>query len=207
MKRRHLISLALLAGTAARAQPNGLVEGQNFVRLEKPQGRPAGGKIDVIEFFSYACPHCHAFEPDLDAWIKRVPQDVAVRRVPVPFLANAANFQRTYYALEALGLVDAVQSKVFAAVHVQGLRLGKPEEIADLVARNGGDAAKFLAHFQSFSVAAAQTRASKMTDDYAVDGVPSLVVDGRYQTSPGMAGGPKQALAVVDALIQRVRRA
>ncbi len=207
MNRRHLISLALLAGPAAQAQPNALVEGQNFARLDKPQGRLVAGKVDVIEFFSYACPHCHAFEPELEAWIKRAPADVVVRRVPVPFLANAANFQRTYFALDAMGLVDTVQSKVFAAVHVQGQRLGRPEEIAELVARHGGDAAKFLAHFQSFSVAAAVARASKMTDDYAVDGVPSLVVDGRFQTSPGMAGSPRQALAVVDALLQRIRRA
>lgn len=207
MNRRHLISLAVLAGSAARAQPNALVEGQNYTRLAKPQARLMAGKIDVIEFFSYACPHCHAFEPELQAWLQRVPPDVVVRRVPVPFLANAANFQRTFFALEAMGLVDTMQSQVFAAVHVHGLRLGSPQEIADWVGRHGVDAAKFLSHFQSFSVAAAVARASKMIDDYAVDGVPLLVVAGRYQTSPALAGSPRQALAAVDALIQRIRQA
>ena len=98
-----------LAGTAS-AQ-GGFVEGQQFVRIEPAVPTSTQGKIEVLEFFSYACPHCNAFEPLIAPWAKKLPADVVFRRVPVPFLMNAENFQRTYYALEALGLVDAMQRR------------------------------------------------------------------------------------------------
>jgi len=208
---RHLLaaaaSPALLMPALATAQA--LVEGQTYVRLQTPQPPLVPGKIDVVEFFSYACSHCNHFEPDLEAWAKTLPPDVALRRVPVPFLANASNFQRAYYALESMGLVDTLQAKVFAAVHVERKRLDKPEDIAELVGRNGGDAARFLATFQSFSIATSLNKAKKMTTDYGIDtgpGVPAMVVNGRWLTSPGQAGGGAQALAVVDALVQRSRK-
>ena len=124
MNRRHLnrILIAggiapalLLAGSPASAQSPAPVEGRDYKRLEPPQPAPAAGKIEVLEFFSYACPHCSAFEPTLQAWAQRLPADVVLRRVPVPFLFNAENFQRAYYTLETLDLVDAMQSKIFTA--------------------------------------------------------------------------------------------
>lgn len=213
MKRRDF-SLALLApaaallhgGPAAAQQPT---EGREFVRLQTPQPVQAQGKIEVIEFFSYACPHCNAFEPELEAWARQRPADVLLRRVPVSFLFNAENFQRTYYTLETMGLVDTLQPKVFAAVHVEHARMNKPEDIAALMGRNGVDASRFLATFQSFSVATSANRAKKMTSDYGIDsgpGVPALVVQGRYLTSPAQAGSGRQALAVVDLLIDRARK-
>ena len=199
----------LFAAAPAAAQQPALVEGRTFERLQTPQPTQSPGKVEVIEFFSYACPHCNAFEPDLEAWARMLPGDVVLRRVPVPFLANAENFQRTYFALDALGLVTTMQSKIFAAVHVERRNLGKPDDIAAVIERNGGDAARFLAAFQSFSVATAVNRAKKMTSDFGIDtgpGVPALVVQGSYLTSPAHAGGGRQALAVVDALVQRARK-
>ena len=131
---------------------------------------------------------------------------MAFRRVPVNFLFNADNFQRTYYALETMGLVDQMQAKVLAAVHVERQRLDKPEDIAALVAKNGGDGAKFLAVFKSFSVATAATKASKLQADYKIEAVPALTIQGRYLTSPSQASGAPQSLAVADALIDKVRR-
>lgn len=196
----------LLAGSPASAQSPAPVEGRDYKRLEPPQPAPATGKIEVLEFFSYACPHCGAFEPTLQAWAQHLPADVILRRVPVSFLFNAENFQRTYYALETLGLVEAMQSKIFTAIHADRQRLEKPEEIAALVAKNGGDAAKFLATFKSFSVVTAQMRAKKMTADYKVESVPTLVIQGRFVTSPADAGSAERSLAVVDALIARARK-
>jgi len=164
------------------------------------------GKIEVLEFFSYACPHCNAFEPTLDAWVKKLPADVVFRRVPVPFLMNAETFQRTYYALESLGLVDTMHRKIFAAVHVDRLRLDSANDVAALVAKNGGDSAKFLDAMKSFGVANGVTRAKKMTADYKIDSVPSIAVQGRFITSPSQAGSAEKALQVADFLIQRARK-
>jgi thiol:disulfide interchange protein DsbA len=196
----------LFASAGAGAQGVAPVDGRDFTKVEPPQPTSIPGKIEVLEFFSYACPHCNAFEPTLEAWARGLPGDVVFKRVPVPFLLNADNFAHTYYALETLGLVDKMQAKIFAAVHVDHLRLDKPEDIAAVVAKNGGDAAKFLAAFKSFSVATSVARAKKMTADYKVDGVPTLAVQGHFLTSPEKAGGAPQSLGVVDALILRSRK-
>ena len=181
-------------------------EGTEFTLVNPPMASAAGTKIEVLEFFSYACPHCSAFEPTLEAWAKQLPADVVLKRVPVPFMMNAENFQRTYFALESLGLVGTMQRKVFTAVHVDRLRLDKPAEIAALIVKNGGDEKKFLDAFNSFSVATNVSRAKKLMADYKIDGVPALGIHGRFITSPSMAGSSERALAVADMLIQRARK-
>jgi thiol:disulfide interchange protein DsbA len=196
---------ALVPGGPACAQA-GPVEGKDFVRVETPQppGVPAG-KVEVLEFFSYACPHCSAFEPAIEAWEKQLPADVVLRRVPVAFLMNADNFMRTYYALETIGAVQAMQIKIFRGIHVERKHLEKGEDIAAFVGANGGDAAKFLAAFKSFSVNTSVTRAKKLMADFKVDSVPTLIVQGRWMTSSSQAGSAERALTVVDQLVQRVR--
>ena len=196
-------SLLLASGATLAQAP---VEGRDYSLIQPPQPPANATKIEVLEFFSYACPHCSSFEPMVGPWSRSLPADVAFRRVPVSFLFNAENFQRTYFALEATGLVEQMQSKVFAAVHVERQRLDKPEDIAALVTKNGGDGAKFLAAFKSFSVATAVTKARKMQADYKIESVPALTIHGRFLTSPSQANGSPQSLAVAEALIDKVRR-
>jgi thiol:disulfide interchange protein DsbA len=212
VNRRKFSSVLLVTGLGAAgsmpavAQGGTPAEGAQYTRVEPPVPPIAPGKIEVLEFFSYACPHCNAFEPTVQAWTKKVATDVAFHRVPVPFLMNSENFMRTYYALETMGQVAAMQSKVFAAIHIDRLRLDKPADIAALMAKNGIDSAKFLDVFNSFSVATSVTRAKKLVAAYKIDGVPTLAVQGHYATSPGLAGGAEQAMAVVDFLIQKARK-
>jgi thiol:disulfide interchange protein DsbA len=212
MNRRRFSASLLSAAAASALAASGTafaqapVEGKDFVAVETPQppGVPAG-KVEVLEFFSYACPHCSAFEPTLEAWEKQQPAEVVVRRVPVPFLMNADNFMHAYYALETMGAVQAMQLKIFRAIHIDRKRLEKGEEIAAFVGANGGDAAKFMAAFKSFSVNTSVTRAKKMMADFKIDSVPTLIVQGRWMTSPSQAGTAERALTVVDQLVQRVR--
>ncbi len=197
--------LGLGAFPSAHAQAAAAVEGKDFVRLAQPQPVPAG-KIEVIEFFWYGCPHCNVFEPALDAWSKKLPGDVVFRRVPVafreePFVAH----QKIYYTLEALGQIDALHRKVFAAIHNERQRLDKPADIAAFVAKNGVDAAKFTEVFNSFGIQTKTQQARKLADTYKIDGVPSIGIHGRYFTSPTLAGSADRALAVADQLIQRTR--
>ena len=130
---------------------------------------------------------------------------MAFHRVPVPFLMNAENLMRTYYALETMGQVDTMNPKVFAAIHVERNYLEKPADIAALMAKNGLDAVKFTSVFNSFSVANSVARSKKLMAAYKIDGVPTVTVQGRWATSPGQAGGLEQALAVTDYLVQRSR--
>lgn len=201
-----LASTALGAFTV-RAAAQAPAEGAQYARL-KPAVSPqtAAGKIEVIEFFSYACPHCAAFEPALEAWARTLPADVAFHRVPAHFLFNAEGFQRTYFTLETLGKVDTLQQKIFNAVHVDRQRLDKPADVAALAAKNGVDSAKFLDVYNSFSVANSVNKAKKLAEDYHLDQVPVLAVQGRYTTSPGQAGSPEAALSVVNYLIGQARR-
>ena len=211
MRRRDfsaaLACSAALAPAAARAQ--GVpVEGRNYVRLSQPVpvGAPEG-KIEVIDFFWYGCPHCAAFEPELDSWARRLPEHVAFSRVPVAFRAEPfTTHQRIFYALEALDQLDAMHRKVFYAVHVERMALDKLPEIVSFVARNGVDAGKFTAAFNSFTTQSKIKRANLLVDGYKIDGVPAIGVHGRYYTSGAMAGGNDRALLVADFLVQKLRK-
>ncbi|WP_416462632.1 thiol:disulfide interchange protein DsbA/DsbL [Rubrivivax gelatinosus] len=213
MKRRdfsiHLAGTGLglaLAGTA-HAQ-GGPVEGTHYVRLQTaaPTSIPEGKKVEVVKFFWYECGHCFNFEPQLEAWSKRVPADVAFRRVPVGFTARHQIGQKIFYALEEMGQVGAVHRKVFNAIHVQGKRLLAEKDIVDFMVANGLDGTQFTNAFRSFSVATKANRAKQLADAYKIDGVPALGIQGRYYTSGALAGGHDRALAVTDYLIGRARQ-
>jgi thiol:disulfide interchange protein DsbA len=212
LTRRHFSAALLSSGVGglafpALAEAPAPVQGTQYTRLTPavPIQVPAN-KIEVIEFFSYACPHCSAFEPTLEAWVKTLPPDVMFHRVPVPFLANAEGFARTYYTLETLGKVDAMQLKVFSAVHVDRQRLDKPADVAALAAKNGIDGSKFLDVYNSFSVANSVNKSKKLAEAYKLDGVPTLGVQGRYLTSPSQAGSAEAALATASFLIAEARK-
>jgi len=198
---------AALAPGASRAQ-GGPLEGQHYVRLTQPVPISAPeGKIEVIDFFWYGCPHCAAFEPELDSWARRLPEHVAFSRVPVAFRAEPfTTHQRIFYALEALGLVEAMHRKVFYAVHVERMALDKPAEIGAFVAKHGIDAAQFMTAFNSFTTLSKLKRANSLVDGYKIDGVPAIGVHGRYYTSGTMAGGNDRALLVADFLVQKLRK-
>lgn len=211
MKRRDFSQLLLgCAGLAAtevvlaQAQP---VEGQQYIRLSQaaPVAAPSG-KIEVLEFFWYGCPHCNALEPTLEAWLKKLPADVAFRRVPVAFSAMHESHQRLYYTLEALGQLDALHKKIFAAMHVQRQRLDKEADQLAFVTANGVDGAKFTEASKSFSVLSKMRQARQLADAYKIDGVPAFGVQGRYFTAGSLTGSNEAALGVVDALIQKVRK-
>jgi thiol:disulfide interchange protein DsbA len=197
---------ALLPGTTAWAQAAAPVEGRDFVRLNTPVPVPAGGKIDVIEFFSYGCPHCYTFEPMLEQWVKRLPADVAFRRVPATFNAPFEGYAKLFYALEATDQLGALHNRVFAAIHVQRQRLDKEADLAAFVSANGGDGAKFVDAYKSFGVATKVRQAKQAFDAYKIDGVPTIGIHGRWFTSASLTGSAERALAVADLLIQRARK-
>ena len=197
---------AVAVTPAARAQGAAPVEGRDYVRLGTPVAVPGGGKIDVIEFFSYGCPHCHSFEPMLEQWVKTLPPDVAFRRIPVAFNPVFEAYARLFYALEAVGQVDALHKRVFAAIHVQRQRLDKDNDIAAFVTSNGGDGTKVVEALKSFGVATKMRQAKQAMEAYKIDGVPAIGIHGRWFTSGSLANGNDKALAVADHLIQRARK-
>ena len=216
MKRRHFSAQVLTAGLGAlalggsrlaQAQGATPAEGVQYVRLSQPQPVQVAGKIEVLEFFWYGCPHCNDFEPLLSAWVRRLPPDVAFRRVPVAFREEPfSTHQKIYYSLETMGQVDAMQRKVFYAIHVEHQRLEKPAEIAALMQKNGIDSAKFMDIFNSFGIAAKLRQARSLAEAYRIDGLPALGVNGQYYTSGSLSGSLDNTLAVADYLIQKSRK-
>lgn len=201
------IAAASLGGFSGLALAQGApVEGTHYVKLNQALAVPPG-KIEVIEFFWYGCPHCNAFEPALDAWAKKLPPDVAFRRVPVAFRDEPfVSHQKIFYALDAMGLIPTLHRKVFYAIHGERQKLDKPADIQAFMQKNGVDGAKFMETFNSFSVQTKARQAAKLAADYKIDGVPAIGVQGRYFTSGALAGSTDAALVVADHLIQRVRK-
>jgi protein dithiol oxidoreductase (disulfide-forming) len=213
MKRRDLttlIALTPLAGTAlAQGAP---VEGKHYARLSQPQpGSP--GKVEVIEFFFYRCPHCFAFDPLVEAWHKALPADVTFRRVPIGQQAVLKLHTRMYYALEAMGQTAATHTAIFNAIHRERQDLDDEKSIVALMTRLGQDPVKFKQAFSSFGVQTKAQQALKLAEAFNVEGVPALGVGGRFRTAPSMAGAPgqpehvqgQQALAVAEHLIRLSR--
>ena len=214
MKRREFSQTAASLAVAssawmvspAQAQMKKPTAGTEYQVLETraPVEAPAG-KLEVVEFFWYSCPHCNAFEPTLDGWVKKLPKDVAFRRIPIAFQEGFVPQQRLYFTLEAMGLVEKLHAKVFAAIHVEKLNLTKGDSITEWVAKQGVDAAKFVAQYNSFSVVTKANRASQLQNAYKIEGVPALGVVGRFYTDGSMAGNMERALQVVDYLVAEVR--
>lgn len=214
MKRREFSTTMLGAGAVVLAWPavapaqGAPVEGKHYVRLTQPVATSAGpGKIELIEFFWYGCPHCNAFEPTLETWVKRLPADVVFHRVPVAFSAEPFTaHQRIYYALDTLGLVGAMHRKVFYAIHNDRMRLDKPADISAFMAKNGVDATRFMEAFGSFTTQTRLRQANQLVAGYKIDGVPAIGIHGRFYTSGTLAGTNDKALAVTDLLVQRLRK-
>jgi len=202
---------AFLAAGAAWAQGPGLArvpqQGEDYLALEKPvpSDVPAG-KLELLEFFWYNCPHCNAFEPVFEAWSKRAPKDVVVKRVPVAFRSDFAPQQRLFYTLEAMGLLEKMHIKVFYAIHTERKRLDQPEAIIDWVVQQGVDKAKFVEQYNSFAVQSKANRATQLTNAFKVEGVPALGIAGRYYTDGSLAKSMDRALVVAEYLLGEARK-
>ena len=194
--------------TLAQAQARAFQTGSDYLTLDKPAPTEApAGQVEVVEFFWYNCPHCNGFEPMFDAWAKKQPKDVSVRRVPIAFRPDFEPQQRLYYVLEAMGKVDEMHKKVFNAIHMEKQLLNTTEQIASWADKQGIPKAKFLEMYNSFSVTTKARKATQLQEAYALDGVPALGINGRYFTSGTQAKTLERSLQVADYLIGQSRQA
>jgi len=216
MKRRDFslaaISAAAVTGLPVAAQAQGPaakkpVEGTDYLSLDKRVPTDVGaGKIEVIEFFWYSCPHCNAFEPQFAAWKKAAPKDVVVQRVPVRFRDDFEAQQRAYYVFESLNMVEAMHGKLFHAIHAERQQLNTAQALAAWAGKNGLPEQKFIETFNSFGVASKARRATQLQDAFKVQGVPALGVAGRFYTDGSLTQTMDRALQVAEYLIGEVRR-
>ena len=191
-------------GPAAARKP---VEGTDYLSLDKRVPTDLGaGKIELLEFFWYSCPHCHAFEPQFVAWKKAAPKDVVVQRVPVRFRDDFEPQQRAYYVFEALNMVDVMHGKLFNAIHNERQQLNSAAALAAWADKNGLPEKKFTEAYNSFGVASKARRATQLQDAFKVQGVPALGIAGRFYTDGSLTQTMDRALQVADFLLGEVRR-
>ncbi|HEY7674860.1 MAG TPA: thiol:disulfide interchange protein DsbA/DsbL [Burkholderiales bacterium] len=194
--------LVLAFSVSAQGTPS---EGIDYLELKPPQPTESAGKIEVIEFFWYRCPHCYDLEPSLESWVKGLPRDVRFRRVPGVLSEEWAIDARIFYVLEALGQVDRLHRRLFDAIHQQGgvkLRGNDYAKwVAEWLSKQGVDMKKYDELYRSFTVQTRTNRAIQMARAYRLDGVPTLGVQGRYVTIAN-----SRMLSTTDFLIGEVRR-
>jgi thiol:disulfide interchange protein DsbA len=204
MRLVRLIAMFALVLPLAWSVPAAAIEaGKDYLALSPAQPGGAKGKIEVIEFFAYTCPHCFELEPDLHNWAKKLPRNVVLKRQPVVFADNWEPMARVYFALESMGAIDRLHADVFNALHVDDIDLRNPETFFDWGAKKGLDRAKLKSAYQSFAVGAKIARAKQLQSSYKLNGVPALAVNGKYLTNGTMAGGLAQSLDVTSALIRK----
>src|SRR5450631_1730483 len=197
-----VLAALVLTGTAAAD----LIEGKDYSRLKVPHAVDSGKKIEVIEFFSYGCPHCNDLEPFLQAWVKTLPPDVQFRRVPVMFQDRWKALAKAYFTLDAMGEDIKLSPEVFKAIHVSSLPLYQDKAFFDWAASKGLDRAKVAEIYGSFGIDSKLKRAKVLAQEYNVQAVPTLIVDGRFVTSSSvLSGGHASVPAALDALIAKAR--
>ena len=201
-----LSAVALLSNTTAHAQAAKPQAGVDYLALDKAvQTENAGGKVEVIEFFGYWCPHCNAFEPELEAWLKKLPANINFKRVPVAFQEAAVPLQKLYYTLETLGKVNDLQRKVFTAIHADKQNLNTQDGIVAWAVKQGFDQQKFIETFSSFAVNTKVSRAKQLSNEYKIQGVPSLGIAGKFYTDSGLAKGMTRALQITEFLANQTK--
>ena len=204
---RRLLPIAAAFVTAlsmsAAAQSGAVEEGREYVRLKNPQPVETGKKIEVIEFFSYGCPHCADLEPILQNWMKTMPADVQLRRIPVMFQERWIPLARIYYTLEALGEEKRLSPEVFSALHTKGLSLWQDKTFFDWAASQGLDRKKVEDMYNSFAIAGKVNRARSAAGTYEIQSVPTFVVDGKLMTYK--VASHQATPAALDAMIAKAR--
>ena len=198
-------SLIGMTATATAAEP--IEAGKQYVELSSPVPVSKPGKIEVVELFWYGCPHCYHFEPTINPWIKKLPDDVHFIRIPAMFGGVWDAHGQLFVTLESMGVEDKVHAAIFDAIQKQGKKLAKPDEMAEFLATQGIDKDEFLKTYNSFAVKGQVEKDKKLAMAYQISGVPTMIVNGKYRFDIGSAGGPDQALQVADQLIAKERAA
>jgi thiol:disulfide interchange protein DsbA len=211
-----LFLFAIISSSALASLTNPEV-GKEYEVLKQTQSTDAvGKKIEVIEFFFYTCPHCNILDPYISEWAKKQGNEVSFKRVPVDFGQGQLPLRRMFYALEAMGKLDELNSRIFKSIHQDRQFIRSDQDVLKFVVKNGVDEKKYLEVSKSFAVETKMLRAQKLQEDYTIDSVPVLFVDGRYKTSPsqvmGVNSGMTEAtsaqgvLKVLDALVLKAKK-
>ena len=198
-----IAAVAFVAASPASAQD--LVEGKNYFRFKNPVPVESGKKIEVLEFFSYGCPHCADLEPEMQGWLKTLPADVQFRRVPVLFQERWVSLAKVYYTLEALGEEKRLSPEVFTAIHKAGTNLASEKVFFDWAASKGLDRKKVEDMYNSFGIAGKINRAKQQAQAYDIQSVPTVIIDGKFMTASDKVGSHAAMPGAINAIVAKAR--
>jgi thiol:disulfide interchange protein DsbA len=204
--KRSVLALFLPFVMVATACAEPYKEGEQFKALPQPQETASEDKIEVVELFWYGCPHCYYLEPVIGNWLKNKPDDVEFVRMPAIVGPPWELLAKAYYTAEFLGVMDKVHYALFDAIHKDKKKLNDEAAVQAIFEAQGVSAEDFKNTFGSFAVAVKVNNAKMMTKRYAISGVPTLIVNGKYSTSGSLAGSNENILKVVDYLIEQERQ-
>ena len=206
MKFKWFMALLLVFSFSTSAMA-GIDEGIEYKRVSPAQPTITKNKIEVVELFWYGCPHCFHFEPELKAWLAKKPDNVVFYRIPAIFNASWALHARAFYTAKSLGFFDggkiAFHDAFFDEIHKNKKRLNNKKDIQSFFAKFGVSTEDFNNTFDSFAVNTKVSRAAALSKRYQVEGVPTLIVNGKYRTDGPLAGGRKGMIKVLDFLIEK----
>ena len=178
-------------------------EGVHYERVIPAQPTSTVGKVEVLEIFWYGCPHCFRFEPYIERWLKRKPDNAQLVLMPAIFRPNWEVGARAYYTAKLLGVLDKIQSPLYKALHLQKRNLHTEDAMRDFFAEQGVDKKEFIKTYKSFAVETRLRRAKTMTSRYGIRGVPAVIVNGKYRISAQSAGGNAEMLKVINFLVKK----
>jgi thiol:disulfide interchange protein DsbA len=202
------LTLLLAAGLLSLAAAAQSLAELDYTELKPPVPTSDPERIVVTEFFSYQCPHCYAFDPELRHWVAGLPEDVVFERVPTALGRPAWEpIAQAFYALKAMGQLEAVDLAIFRAIHVDHVPLYDKASIVEWLGAHGIDTEAFSKVYDGFGVKVAMSRGEEAFDANRVLSVPALSVDGRYRVLIEDNGAFAEQLAAVSVLIDRVRDA
>ncbi len=204
-RRNFLLAAGALPLIPISAQA--LTEGQEYRLIQPPLKTLDPKRVEVLEFFWYGCPHCFALEPDLNAWIKTLPKDVYIRRIPAVFLQKPhwIPLARAYYAVEMLGLTEKLHDDIFNDIHLSGQNLNDTGTLLNFVQKFGVNRQKFQQALNSPEIQKRLAESEKLSLAAGIHGVPSFVINGKYETSVTKTGSPEKLFATMNELIVRAR--
>jgi thiol:disulfide interchange protein DsbA len=177
-------------------------EGTDYTRLSQPESTDTGKKVEVLEFFWYGCPHCFHLEPYLEKWLKNKPADAAFRRMPAVLGPNWKPGARAFFAAQELGVLDKFHEPLFRAIHIDKRPLFDEDQLVAFAAEQGINAEQFRKAYDSFYVNMEVRRAAELERRYGIDGVPTIIVNGKYRTSVGQAGSKERLIEVINYLVK-----
>jgi thiol:disulfide interchange protein DsbA len=196
-----LVSL-LLTGPLAAAEYS---EGKQYLRLAKPQPTSESNKIEVVELFWYGCPHCFELEPHIQQWLETKPDDVVFVRMPAVLGPRWEMLAKGFYTAELLGVEDRVHPALFEALHEKRQKINDEAALQDFFVNHGVSAEDFRNTFGSFAVSVKLNNARAMTRRYAITGVPTIIINGKFSTGGRQAGSNANIIKVVDYLVAQER--